>query len=67
MSNRVLPYGLIFSGVKGQDSQNLKTPGTIATSASNRAALKRRVFKSCSKEKCGSKENNDQGGGGGGG
>ena len=52
MSRRVLPYGLIFSGVKGDKSQNLSSSGTVATSASNRAALKRRVLTKCNREKC---------------
>ena len=47
MSRRVLPYGLIFSGSKGDKSKNLSSTGTVATSASNRAALRRRVLTKC--------------------
>lgn len=52
MSRRVLPYGLIFSGSKGDKSKNLSSTGTVATSASNRAALRRRVLTKCNRDKC---------------
>ena len=47
MSRRVMPFGLLASGVRGESSNNMKSTGIVATSRSNRAALKRRVFTGC--------------------
>lgn len=58
MSRRVLSFGLISSGVKGEDSNNLKSTGTVATTSSNRAALKRRVLTKCNKN-CLTSSNNE--------
>ena len=42
-----MPFGLLASGVRGEATNNMKTTGTVATSRSNRAALKRRVLTGC--------------------
>lgn len=42
-----MPFGLLASGVRGEASNNMKSTGTVATSRSNRAALKRRVLTGC--------------------
>ncbi len=47
MSRRVMPFGLLASGVRGEATNNMKSTGTVATSRSNRAALKRRVLTGC--------------------
>ena len=52
MSRKVFSYGLIFSGAKGDKSKNMTSSGTVAVSASNRAALRRRVLTKCNTEKC---------------
>ena len=54
MSRRVMPFGLLASGVRGEATNNMKSTGTVATSRSNRAALKRRVFTRCKNNKNGS-------------
>ena len=47
MSRRVMPFGLLASGVRGEATNNMKSKGTVATSRSNRAALIRRVLTGC--------------------
>ena len=42
-----MPFGLLASGVRGEATNNMKSTGTVATSRSNRAALKRRVLTGC--------------------
>ena len=49
-----MPFGLLASGVRGEATNNMKSTGTVATSRSNRAALKRRVFTRCKNNKNGS-------------
>ena len=59
MGRRVMPFGLIASGVKGEKSINITSSGTVASTRSNRAALRRRVLKKCTnnKKKCDTNDN----------
>ena len=44
MSHRIMPFGLIASGVNGESSFNLSSSGTTSLNRSVRSALKRRVL-----------------------
>ncbi len=54
-----MPFGLIASGVKGEKSINITSSGTVASTRSNRAALRRRVLKKCTNnnKKCDTSDN----------